>query len=56
MKEGENVMCIIDIPYFKEVTIMSFNCENCGAKNSDVKVGGAISDQGIKITLNVESE
>lgn len=53
MKEGENKMCIIDIPYFKEVTIMSFNCDNCGAKNSDVKCGGGISDKGILLTLDV---
>lgn len=42
-RDGENKMCIITIPYFKEITLMSFNCEFCGAKNSDIKVGGEIS-------------
>jgi len=44
-------MCIIDIPYFKEVTIMSFNCDYCGARNSEVKCGGGISEKGVRITL-----
>lgn len=56
MREGLNKMCIVSVPYFKEITIMSFNCDFCGAKNSDVKVGGGISEKGIRITLNVESE
>jgi zinc finger protein len=49
-------MCIIEIPYFKEITIMSFNCEHCGVKNSDVKAGGGITEKGILITLDVKSE
>ena len=37
---GENKMCTITVPFFKELIIMSFNCEYCGAKSRDVKVGG----------------
>lgn len=44
LREGLNKMCVVAIPYFKEITIMSFNCEFCGAKNSDVKAGGGISE------------
>lgn len=49
-------MCVVSIPYFKEITLMSFNCEYCGAKNSEVKVGGGLSQQALRITLNVENE
>lgn len=43
----------LDIPHFKEVIIMSTNCDDCGYKNNEVKVGGAVSLQGKKIILNV---
>lgn len=37
---GVNQMCTISVPYFKELIIMSFSCDNCGAKAREVKVGG----------------
>lgn len=37
---GENKMCTITVPYFKELIIMAFSCDNCGAKSREVKVGG----------------
>lgn len=40
MKEGESRMCTISIPYFKELIIMAFNCDHCGNKSREVKVGG----------------
>ena len=39
-KAGENKMCKITIPYFKELIIMSFSCENCGATSREIKTGG----------------
>jgi zinc finger protein len=32
---------------------MSTNCDDCGYKNNEVKVGGAVSMHGKKITLKV---
>lgn len=60
-------MCTIEIPYFKELIVMSFLCEFCGAHSTEVKAGGfityfsllfnrAISDNGKKITLTVTSD
>lgn len=46
-------MKIVDIPYFKEVVIMSTVCDNCGYKSNEVKTGGAISPKGHRITLKV---
>ncbi|KAI8052023.1 ZPR1 zinc-finger domain-containing protein [Syncephalis plumigaleata] len=46
-------MHIIDIPYFKEVVIMSTVCDNCGYKSNEVKAGGAVSPQGRRIILNL---
>ncbi|KAF8513410.1 zf-ZPR1-domain-containing protein [Hysterangium stoloniferum] len=42
------------IPYFKDILIMSTNCDNCGYKDNEVKSGSAISEKGKKILLRVE--
>lgn len=49
-------MCSSSIPYFKEIIIMSFSCDNCGAHSTEVKTGGALSARGRKITLQVNCE
>ncbi|CAN0483758.1 unnamed protein product, partial [Hapterophycus canaliculatus] len=36
---GESLTCIADIPHFKEVMIMAFDCEVCGFKSSEVICG-----------------
>lgn len=35
---GESRMCLTDIPYFKEVIIMSFVCDYCGFRTNEVVV------------------
>ena len=42
-----------DIPHFKEVILMAFNCESCGMKNSEVKSGAGIEPKGKKVTLKM---
>ncbi|KAF8637498.1 hypothetical protein AX17_002783 [Amanita inopinata Kibby_2008] len=44
----------VNIPYFKDILIMSTNCEHCGYRDNEVKSGSAISEKGKKITLKVE--
>lgn len=44
-------MCTTSIPYFKELIVMSFKCDFCGIKSTEVKVGGEVSDYGKEITL-----
>ncbi|KAJ1035637.1 hypothetical protein NDA18_000414 [Ustilago nuda] len=46
----------VNIPYFKDILIMSTNCENCGYKDNEVKSGSAISEQGRKLTLKVQDK
>lgn len=50
---GETLMCTTDIPFFKEVIIMSFNCDECGWRNVEVKGGGATPDTGRIMKLHV---
>ncbi|KAJ3510476.1 hypothetical protein NLJ89_g4648 [Agrocybe chaxingu] len=44
----------VNIPYFKDILIMSTNCEHCGYRDNEVKSGSAISEKGKKITLKCE--
>ena len=44
----------VKIPHFKEVIIMATVCDNCGYRTNDVKTGGAIPEQGERITLKFE--
>ncbi|KAL4752034.1 hypothetical protein BDW72DRAFT_77919 [Aspergillus terricola var. indicus] len=45
----------VDIPYFKEVFILSNVCDHCGYRSSDVKTGGEVPEKGKRITLSVET-
>lgn len=47
-------MKVTNIPHFKEVVIMSTNCDACGLRTNEVKSGGGIEDQGVKITVKVD--
>ena len=63
---GESRMCLTDIPYFKEVIIMSFVCDYCGFRTNEVvarqmdytqiKGGGSIPEQGQRIILRSDEE
>lgn len=50
----DTLMKKVNIPYFKDIIIMSTNCNNCGYRDNEVKSGSAISDKGRKLTLKVE--
>ncbi|KAF2069828.1 hypothetical protein CYY_008850 [Polysphondylium violaceum] len=53
--DGVCKMVLTDIPYFKNVVLMAFTCDECGYKTNEVKPGGAISDKGKRLTLRVET-
>ena len=52
-KESEMRTFQCEIPFFKEVIIMSFKCHHCGYKDTEVKIGGEVSPTAKKITLTV---
>lgn len=55
-KTLETYMKPLSIPHFKEIILMSTNCHACGYKDNEVKSGGAISELGTKLTLNVRDK
>ncbi|KAH9066578.1 zf-ZPR1-domain-containing protein [Lactarius vividus] len=50
----DTMMKKVIIPYFKDILIMSTNCDHCGYRDNEVKSGAAISEKGKRITLRVE--
>ncbi|KAF2149069.1 zf-ZPR1-domain-containing protein [Myriangium duriaei CBS 260.36] len=48
-------MKMVNIPYFKEVVLMSTVCHLCGYRSNDVKTGGEVPEKGQRITLTVET-
>ena len=54
-EDGRTRMLLTKIPYFREVIIMAFECEECGYANSEVTFGGSICEKGCRITLHVTS-
>lgn len=53
-ENGTTQILLTKIPFFKEVVLMSFECEHCGYKNNEIQPGGQIEEKGIRITLNVK--
>ncbi|XP_055913581.1 zinc finger protein ZPR1 [Eupeodes corollae] len=51
----ETNMKLTNIPHFKEVVIMATVCDNCGCKTNEVKSGGGIEEQGIRIELKIDN-
>ncbi|XP_034941331.1 zinc finger protein ZPR1 [Chelonus insularis] len=59
MNCGENGitrLLLTKIPHYKDVILMSFDCEHCGFQNNEIQSGGKIQDKGIRIQLNVTNE
>eukprot|EP01038_Epipyxis_sp_PR26KG_P014879 gene14879-20008_t len=53
--EGESLTALTDIPHFKEVIIMAFDCKFCGFRNNEVKGGGAVPENGTQVKLRVSN-
>jgi zinc finger protein len=52
-KNGITRLIIHKVPYFRELIIASFQCEECGEYNNEVTFGGEIQLQGCKYHLNL---
>ncbi|QRV88748.1 hypothetical protein RhiJN_16766 [Ceratobasidium sp. AG-Ba] len=52
-EQGTTRMMLTQIPYFKEVIVMSFRCEHCGNQNNEIQSAGAIREQGTLYTARI---
>lgn len=53
--QGKTRILLCSIPFFKDIVIMSFNCENCGFNNSEVQSANILGEKGVRITVIVNS-
>lgn len=44
-EQGMTRMMLTTIPYFRQVIVMSFNCEHCGTSNNEVQSAGEIRSE-----------
>lgn len=53
---GYTRLLLTKIPFYKEVVLMSFTCDNCGFENNEIQSGSVIPDRGIKITCTIKDK
>ncbi|XP_030382626.1 zinc finger protein ZPR1 [Scaptodrosophila lebanonensis] len=54
-KTGTTRLLPTKIPFFREVVLMSFKCDHCGATNNELQSASEIQKSGIRIELLVKS-
>ncbi|KAL0941121.1 Zinc finger protein ZPR1 [Colletotrichum truncatum] len=52
-KNGTTRLLLTSIPYFREIILMSFSCEECGFSNSEVQPAGSIQPKGTYYELRL---
>ncbi|XP_070500775.1 zinc finger protein ZPR1 [Chironomus tepperi] len=53
-KTGVTRLLLTKIPFYKEVVIMSFTCDDCGYQNNEIQSGSEIKEKAIRIKLTVD--
>lgn len=55
-EQGKTKMLLRNIPFFKDIVIISFFCEHCQFKNHEFTPLTPLADQGVKLTLKVSKQ
>ncbi|GLV40618.1 Zpr1 [Carabus blaptoides fortunei] len=50
---GITRLLLTKIPFYKEVVLFSFSCEECGYQNNEIQSGGPVAEKGVRFTLKV---
>ncbi|XP_017885590.1 zinc finger protein ZPR1-like [Ceratina calcarata] len=54
-KNGITRLLLTKIPHYKDVVVMSFDCEHCGHQNNEIQNSGKIAEKGVRIILQVKT-
>jgi C4-type Zn-finger protein len=49
--QGITRLLLTKIPHYKEIILMSFNCDHCGLQNNEIQSGGKIQVGQLQIDL-----
>lgn len=52
-QQGTTRLMLTRIPFFREVILSSFSCDDCGYSDTGIQSGGKIQDKGVKYMLQV---
>eukprot|EP01026_Neomeris_dumetosa_P014961 TRINITY_DN1557_c0_g1_i7.p1 TRINITY_DN1557_c0_g1~~TRINITY_DN1557_c0_g1_i7.p1 ORF type:complete len:467 (+),score=71.49 TRINITY_DN1557_c0_g1_i7:113-1513(+) len=52
---GTTRMLFMDIPHWRQVVVMAFECPHCNFQNNELKPAAAVAEKGLKIILTVDS-
>jgi zinc finger protein len=52
---GTTAMLPTKVPFFREIIVMSFSCEDCNFRNTEINFGGEIQEKGETVALRVTS-
>ena len=47
------MLMLTKVPFFKEVIISSFECDECGYRDNSIQSGSRIQDKGAKYTVTI---
>jgi len=53
-QNGVTTLLLTKIPFYKEVILMSFRCENCGFTNCELQSGSKIQERGVTYKVKVK--
>lgn len=53
--QGSTRLLLTKIPFYKEVILMSFECDHCGFKNNEMQSGAETKAAGCRYTLRVQN-
>lgn len=54
-KDGTTRMLLTDIPFFRQVVVMSFECSYCNFRNNELQPANKIAEKGIRYELTVSN-
>nr|CAG4640886.1 EOG090X06TU [Eulimnadia texana] len=54
-ENGITRLLLTKIPFYKEIILMSFECEHCGLRNNEIQSGGRIQDRGVKFEVRIQN-
>ncbi|KAM7422041.1 hypothetical protein PAMA_010227 [Pampus argenteus] len=55
-QNGTTRLLLTKIPFFKEIIVSSFSCDNCSWSNTEIQSAGRIQEQGICYTFKVKTK
>ncbi|ODV57847.1 zinc finger-containing protein ZPR1 [Ascoidea rubescens DSM 1968] len=55
-ENGVTRILLTNIPYFRDVILMSFECPHCGFKNSEIQPATEIQENGSKYVFRIENK